>query len=415
MVAEKTEFAGASGDRLAARVDRPAGAPRAWALFAHCFSCSKDVFAASRISGRLAELGIGVLRFDFTGLGASEGDFANTNFSSNVDDLIQAASHMKTALGPPSLIVGHSLGGAAAILAAEKIADVRAVVTLAAPASAEHVTHNFLSDVPKIERDGAAEVTLAGRRFTIKKQFLDDLAGHSVIAAARQLKKPILIAHSPVDELVSIDNATELFVAAKHPKSFLSLDNADHLLTNRNNASYAADVIAAWAGRFIDQPAARADASAPDADTDDVVVRETRQGKYENAVSVRGLHHLIADEPEKFGGDDRGPTPYEYLSAALAACTSITLRMYADRKGIKADRITVGVDHKKDHAPDCETCDEKEASRVDIFTRRIKIDGDVDSEDREKLLEIADKCPVHRTLHAPVVVRTEMWRERRQS
>lgn len=398
---EKVEFEGAFGDTLAARLERPSGVPRAYALFAHCFSCSKDILAATRISQRLSRQGIAVLRFDFTGLGHSEGEFANTNFSSNIEDLIQAAAFLEREYEAPTLLIGHSLGGAAVIAAARRIASTRAVVTIGAPADADHVRKQFTRQVPEIEAKGEAEVHLAGRPFRIKKQFLDDIEGRSLEEAASALKLPILIAHSPIDETVGIENATRLFVAAKHPKSFLSLDHANHLLSGKDDARFVADVIAAWANRCAAEDRLP---DPPAAVPQGVVVQETGQGKFQNWV-VDADDNGLTDEPESYGGLGSGPTPYGLLSASLGACTSMTIRMYADRKEWPLDRVTVTVKHNKDHADDCEHCGE-EHRKVDIFERSIRLEGNLDPDQLERLMEIADRCPVHRTLHEPVVVRT---------
>lgn len=399
---ERIEFEGALGDRLAARLELPATRPVAYAIFAHCFSCSKDIFAATRISRRLAQLGLAVLRFDFTGLGQSDGDFANTNFSSNIQDLIAAGQFLEAEYEAPSLLIGHSLGGAAVIAAALDMPSVKAVATVGAPADAEHVQCQFSGDVETIERDGEAEVSLAGRPFTIKKQFLDDIRGRTLEDAVAALRRPLLIAHSPVDETVSVENASRLFLAAKHPKSFVSLDDADHLLRGDVPARHAADMIAAWAARYVVDAAA---SDLPEPVTDSVVVRETGQGKFQNHVVV-GEHAMLADEPRRVGGDDTGPTPYQFLNAALGTCSSMTMRMYAERKGWPLERATVTLHHDKGHAEDCAACAEGEERNVDIIERRIRLEGPLDSEQRARLIEIADKCPVHRTLNKPVVIRT---------
>jgi putative redox protein len=400
---QRIEFIGAQGETLAARLDLPDGPVRAYALFAHCFSCSKDTHAAHRVSRRLAQQGFGVLRFDFTGLGQSDGDFANTNFSSNIADLVAAAGWLEREREAPQLLVGHSLGGAAVLVAAGDLPQVKAVAVLGAPADAGHVVKQFEAQVDEIERSGEAEVSLAGRPFRIRKQFLDDIAEQKVEAAAKALKRPLLIAHSPIDETVGIDNATRLFIAARHPKSFVSLDHADHLLSQPEDAAYIADVIAAWAGRYAGAATA---ADAP-SDAKAVEVAETGDGRYENRVRVR-THSLLADEPESVGGGDTGPNPYEYLAAALGACTSMTLRMYAQRKGWPLERVAVTLHHEKGHADDCADCVEGDSRKVDIFERQLVIEGDLDAEQRQRLVEIADKCPVHQTLHNPVVVRTQL-------
>jgi putative redox protein len=251
MQVERTEFAGAQGLRLAARLDAPDGDARAYALFAHCFTCGKDIFAASRIAQTLTEHGIGVLRFDFTGLGASEGDFANTNFSSNIADLVAAAQHMRQTWQAPRLLIGHSLGGAAMLAAARQVPEARAVVTLCAPSDPAHVTGLFGASLAAIEADGEAEVQLAGRPFRIRREFLADAAQHRLDTQINGLGKALLVMHSPVDTTVDISNATHIFMAARHPRSFISLDDADHLLPRRRDAIYAAKLIAAWSERYI--------------------------------------------------------------------------------------------------------------------------------------------------------------------
>jgi uncharacterized OsmC-like protein/alpha/beta superfamily hydrolase len=396
----KAEFPGATGALLAARLDLPAR-PRAYALFAHCFTCGKDIFAASRIAAGLAARGIGVLRFDFTGLGASEGEFANTNFSSNVGDLIAAANYLRRNHGPPSLLIGHSLGGAAVLAAAPHVPDAVGVATIGAPASAAHVTHNFAANVADIVAKGTAEVTLAGRRFTITRQFLDDLAEQNFLDRLGHLNKALLVCHAPRDEYVGIDNASAIFTAARHPKSFLSLDTADHLLRHHKDGIYAADVIATWASRYLPS------GEMPDALPDGVVeVGETRGGRLTQRVRS-GRHELLADEPIAAGGDDSGPGPYDYLLAALGACTSMTLRVYAERKGLPLDRVSVRLAHNRMHAEDCADCETKEGKIAEI-TRDITIEGDVPDSVRARLMEIADKCPVHETLTHEIKIRSRL-------
>lgn len=404
MAQQKIEFEGADGQMLAARLDTPALEPKAWALFAHCFSCSKDIHAAARIARRLAEHGIGVLRFDFTGLGHSEGDFANTNFSTNIQDLLAAAKWLKDTHGGPQLLIGHSLGGAAAVVAGSQIDTVRAVVTVGAPGDADHVLSAFEDRLNEIEEDGEAEVSLAGRPFKIKRQFIDDVRGAKVRDAAAALNKPFLVFHAPTDQIVGIENATSLFVAAKHPKSFVSLDTADHLLSTEQDANYVAEVTATWVARYIfdeglEEPIQKERGSR------DVLVKETGGSRYENRVLI-GDHHFIADEPVEVGGGGRGPDPYEYVTAGLGACTSMTIRMYANRKDWPLESVSVRLTHEKDYAEDCEHCEE--GRKVDIFDRKITLVGDLTDEQRTRLLEIADRCPVHRTLHEPVEVRTQL-------
>ena len=399
---EKVSFPGALGETLAARLDLPDGPPLAYALWAHCFSCTKDVFAASRVARALTENGIAVLRFDFTGLGASEGDFANTNFSSNVGDLVAAADWMRDNLAAPAMLLGHSLGGAAVLVAAARVPEAKAVITIGAPADAAHVAHNFQNSVAEIEAKGEAEVLLVGRPFRIKKQFLDDIRAQNVEAAVAGLKKALLIFHSPVDATVGIDNAAAIYGAAKHPKSFVSLDDADHLLSRKEDAEYVAGVIAAWARRYVCLEDAPASQIAPQAAPGTVVVEETGQGKFQNAVSVGGRHVLLADEPADVGGTDTGPGPYDFLLTALGACTAMTIRMYADLKNLPLTKVRVTLTHDKIHAEDCADCETK-VGKLDRIVRDLHFEGDLSEAQKAKLLEIADKCPVHKTLHSEIV------------
>jgi len=403
---EKLTFTSADGAELAARLDLPEGTPRAYALFAHCFTCTKDIFAAARIAAGLAEQGIAVLRFDFTGLGHSEGEFANTNFSSNVADLVCAADYLRENRAAPKVLIGHSLGGAAVLAAAPRVPEALAVATIGAPADPAHVRHLFQAARPEIEAKGEAEVLLAGRPFRIRKQFLEDIEKHQLAATLAGLRKALLVFHAPRDATVGIENAGEIFAAAKHPKSFVSLDDADHLLSRREDAVYVATVLAAWATRYLGQAEAP---EAPRAVPGTVVVREAGEGRFAQHIAT-GKHTLRADEPEDFGGNDSGPGPYDLLLAGLGACTSMTLRMYAARKQWPLDRVTVTLQHEKVHAEDCADCETKEG-RIDRIERSLILEGTLDAGQRTKLLEIADKCPVHRTLESEVVIETELASE----
>ncbi len=404
MSSQKVNFAGSQGDMLAARLELPVGPVRAYAIFAHCFTCSKDIFAAARIAGELAGHGIAVLRFDFTGLGASEGEFANTNFSSNVDDLLRAADFLRQNYEAPQILIGHSLGGAAVLAAAGDVPEVRAVATIGAPADAGHVVHNFGAKIDEIASAGEAEVTLAGRQFTIKKQFLEDVEQQRLEDRIARLKAALIVFHAPRDQTVGVENAGAIFGAARHPKSFVSLDDADHLLSRRADAIYVATILNAWVSRFVEAEAAPAE---DEGDSTGALVRETRLGKFQQRIRV-GRHSLLADEPESYGGLDSGPSPYDFLSVALGACTTMTMRMYADHKGFEPDRLSVQVLHDKVHAKDCSDCGEGREGRIDRFERIITIDGDIDEETRQKLLKIADKCPVHRTLEASSAIVTRL-------
>ena len=402
MPIERFQFTGEGGHQLAAALDLPEREPVAYALFAHCFTCSKDSLAARRISAALSARGIAVLRFDFTGLGSSEGDFANSTFSSNVADLVHAADHLRETRQAPTILIGHSLGGAAILAAAGQIADAKAVVTIAAPSDPAHVTHFFKDRVEDIRKHGEGQVALAGRPFTIKREFLDDIAEHGLMQHVTNLHKSLLIMHSPTDDTVGIDNATRIFMAARHPKSFVTLADADHLLTQRRDASYVADVIAAWASRYI-ETAAAAPTELGEAPRK-VVVRETRNSKFQNLVSV-GPHRLWADEPVAAGGEDSGPGPYDLLLSALGACKSMTMRLYADRKAFPLERATVTLTHSKIYAKDCEECETKEGV-LDQINVAIGLEGPLDDDQRKRVLEIADKCPVHRTLTSEIRIVT---------
>jgi putative redox protein len=403
MATERFQFEGSEGQQLAAALDTPDGPTHAYALFAHCFTCGKDVLAAKRIAVALSAKGIAVLRFDFTGLGSSEGDFANSTFSSNVADLVRAADHLRKTFKAPALLIGHSLGGAAVLAAAEQIPDAKAVVTIAAPSDPTHVTGQFADSIEKIRKDGQAEVSLAGRPFTIKREFLDDIAEHGLMAHIAGLHKALLVMHAPTDDTVGIDNATRIFVTARHPKSFVSLAGADHLLSNRRDSAYVADVIAAWASRYLDA-AALAEAVDPGNAPRKVVVQETGNSKFQQSVTV-GPHQLLADEPKAAGGDDTGLSPYDLVLAGLGACTSMTMRLYADRKSLPLTRTTVTLEHSKIYAQDCADCETRDGM-LDQIERVIAMEGALSSEQRQKLMEIADKCPVHRTLTSEIHIVT---------
>jgi uncharacterized OsmC-like protein/alpha/beta superfamily hydrolase len=404
MRSERFEFPNAKGEKLAATLDLPLGAPTAFALFAHCFTCGKDILVAKRIAERLSMHGIATLRFDFTGLGGSEGEFANTHFSSNVEDLVAAADHLRQTHSAPAILIGHSLGGAAVLAAAHKIAEARCVVTIAAPCDPAHVTGLFKQHVDTIRAQGEVEVALAGRPFTIKREFLDDVAEQKLQECLSNLRKALLVFHSPTDDVVGIDNASRIFTHAKHPKSFVSLAGADHLLSQKSDAVYVANVIAAWAERYLDQPEVMTEVEV---ELGTVLVRETHGGKYQEEI-LSGPHRLLADEPVKLGGLDSGPGPYDFLLAGLGACTSMTIRLYADFKKIPLENVSVRLHHGKIHAKDCETCETK-VSMVDHIERAITLEGPLDAEQRQRLMEIADKCPVHRTLKSEIDIHTYQW------
>jgi len=399
---QSVSFPGASGATLAARLEAPTDRPRAYALFAHCFTCSKDSKAATYISAALAGRGIAVLRFDFTGLGGSEGDFANTNFSSNIGDLVAAAAFLRKTYHAPAILIGHSLGGTAMLAAAEKIPETLAVATIGSPYGPDHVLRLLKNSLGAIQAEGEALVDIAGREFRIKKQFLDDIEGRKLGDTVARLGRALMVMHSPRDAIVDIDNATKIFMAAKHPKSFVSLDPADHLLSRREDAFYAGQLLAAWAERYLDVRPNEIPAPPPGK----VLVRETREGKFTNQVFA-GRHVIRADEPVAAGGLDSGLSPYDLLCAALGACTAMTLRSYADLKGIPLERVSVELKHEKIHAIDCAECETKEG-KIDRIERLIGLEGTLDRAQRDKLLEIANKCPVHRTLHSEVLIPTRL-------
>ncbi|MBI2969874.1 MAG: OsmC family protein [Gammaproteobacteria bacterium] len=404
----KASFANRAGETLAGLLEMPEEAPRAFALFAHCFTCSKDIAAASRITRGLADRGMAVLRFDFTGLGNSDGDFANSNFSSNVDDLIYAARFLEGQYRAPSLLIGHSLGGAAVLAAADRIPSARAVVTIGAPATADHVQHLFAQARDTIVEKELATVNLAGREFTIKRQFLEDIDSHNSTEHIARLGRALLIFHSPADATVPVTEAAKIYTSARHPKSFISLDKADHLLSRRADSEYVSEVIAAWAGRYLDldrRPDERSSGTAPPVARGHVLITE-QDRKFTRRVYTE-RHQILADEPLADGGADLGPNPYELLLAALGTCTSMTVRMYANRKQIPLDGIEVSLNHTRVHAEDCEDC-ESRTGVIDRIGKRIRLAGPLSDAQRARLLEIADRCPVHKTLQREIRIQSEL-------
>lgn len=400
MSATKVNFKNSLGQQLSARLEKPAnGHPKAFAIFAHCFTCNKNLTAIANISRSLAQAGFAVLRFDFTGLGESEGDFADTNFSSNIEDLQAAADYLQEKHEAPKLLIGHSLGGAAVLVASLRISSVEAVVTIGAPSDPEHVMRLFTEDLGAIEREGKAEVNISGRSFMIKKQLIDDLKQADENHDFQKINKPLLIMHSPVDQVVGIENAAIIYRQAMHPKSFVSLDQADHLLSHKEDSLYAGNMIASWVSRYIKTH------EPSHLTTDKQVVTRTQETFTTEVMTDE--HALMADEPLDVGGNDLGPSPYELLSASLGACTGMTLRMYADRKKWPLKEVRVHLQHQKIHANDCETCEDG-SQKIDQIERVIEIEGDLNMEQKERLLEIANKCPVHNTLNSPVEIMTKL-------
>jgi len=399
---QKVVFENQSGQALSGILDLPVKPPVGYAMFAHCFTCSKNLRAAGNIARALNDAGIAVLRFDFTGLGQSEGEFADTNFSSNVADLLAAVDYLAQEHEAPSLLIGHSLGGTAVLQAASQVESAVAVATIGSPSEPAHVSRMFAGSEETLREHGEATVDLGGRPFLMKQQFLDDLDKQDLRSTIGALRKALLIMHAPLDNVVEVDNASALFVAAKHPKSFVSLDNADHLLSQETDSRYAGHVLAAWASRYLPEVVASEALRANDGE----VVARTRLGGFRTDVRL-GDHHLVADEPRSVGGRDLGPTPYDLLSAALATCTSMTLRMYANHKNLDLDSATVRVEHDKVHAEDCVDCETADG-KIDEFRRTISLEGDLTEAQQNRMLEIADRCPVHRTLHGEIKVRSRL-------
>jgi uncharacterized OsmC-like protein/esterase/lipase len=398
---KKVIFPNSEGLELAGYLELPLNThPHSFVLFAHCFTCNKNYFAVKNIARALSAQGYGVLRFDFSGLGESDGEFSDTTFSGNVEDLLSAARFLEEEYRAPEMLIGHSLGGAAVIFAAAKLPSVKSVVTIGAPSSPVHVKHLLKSNMKEIEEKGVAEVNVGGRNFTIKKDFLEDINSHDLAQFAKDLKKAFLIMHSPQDPVVAISNAEALYKQVKHPKSFVSLDGADHLLTNNKDSEYAGKVIASWASRYLEIPEEK------ELPTSHQVVANLGEEGFTTQLRA-GKHYFTADEPKSFGGEDFGPSPYELLSAGLAACTSMTIQMYARRKKWPLKNVETHVNHSKSHAEDCENC-ERNTAKIDVFEREIVIEGNLDEEQQQKILEIADKCPVHRTLSNKVTINTQL-------
>lgn len=401
MPSKKVEFVNANGYKLSARLELPLTLkPDAYAVFAHVFTGSKSLSATRHISRSLTLNGIAVLRFDFTGLGDSEGDFADTNFTSNVEDLLAACDFLAENYQAPRIIIGHSLGGAASIFAASKVDSVTAVATVGTPSEPEHVTHLLSSKIQDIEQQGFAEVNIGGQVFTIKKHFLDDLRSKNMYNVISGLGKAILVMHSPQDRIVEIENAAKIYHAAKHPKSFVTLNNADHMLTNKDDAYYVGNVISSWVKRYIDVP------KKPPLTTHKQVVANLGNEGYTTEI-MAGRHGLIVDESEELGGNDFGPSPYEMLNASLGACTAMTLQMYARRKKWDLQEVEVHLSFDRSYRDDCEHCDETDR-RLETFEREIVVRGNLDQTQINRLLEIANKCPVHRTLEAGATVTTKL-------
>lgn len=417
MKSTKTHFKGARGQKLAAQLDLPVdGQATSVALFAHCFTCGKDLIAAKNISRALTAEGFGVLRFDFTGIGQSEGSFEDSSFSQDVDDIVFLVEELAKQELKVELLIGHSLGGAAVVQAVSRLPKIKALVTIGAPASPSHVTHLFESAIDEIKEEGAAKVMLAGRPFKVGKKLLDDLQEQKIVGCLKNFEGAYLNLHAPEDAYVSIDNATALFKMAHHPKSYISLDGMDHLLSNPKDSLRVGKLVATWVDSFIfgDIELAKNNSDTEheafqkiNPHNDQVAALLPKDDAYTTLIKMGDTHRLISDEPTSLGGNDLGPTPYELLSAGLASCTAITIKMYAQRKEWPLEDVHVYIEHSKIDAPE----EHKAAAqnrKIDHFKRIIKLDGpDLDDDQKARLLDIANKCPVHRTLHMPVVTSTE--------
>lgn len=409
MPSEQYNFQSHDGETLSGRLETPDGDIKAYAVFAHCFTCTKDFVASRSIAGALAKRGIATLRFDFTGLGNSEGDFGNTNFSSNVQDLIAAAKSLDETHQAPKLLIGHSLGGAAILSAAPYIESATAVVTLAAPFDPSHVMHLFEENLACIEAKGEDKVDLFGRPFVVKKQFIDDIRQHNQRAHIAAMRKALLVMHAPTDTTVGIENAKMIYDSALHPKSFISLDGMDHLLMNKEDVDYTANLLSNWAVRYIDKEpkSAKKPENIKGGHSGTVKLYPTGNGPFSYIIDT-GAHTLMADEPIDMGGKDTGPAPYDFLLASIGACTAMTLRMYANHKALDVHDISVNLKQERIHAKDCSDCESNDDAYVHEIKRVIQIKGDITDEQKQRMLEIAEKCPVHKTLEGEIKVRSSL-------
>ncbi|MCH2223561.1 MAG: alpha/beta fold hydrolase [Crocinitomicaceae bacterium] len=402
MANQKIKFENSSGQILSARLELPADQkPHTYAIFAHCFTCNKNLSAVRNISRSLNQNGIAVLRFDFTGLGESEGEFSDTNFSSNVDDLVSAATFLSKQYLAPKLLIGHSLGGAAVLFAGGIINSINAIATIGAPSEPEHVKHLLSSGSAELSESGIAEIKIGGRPFTIKKQFIEDLKSNKLATVVKSLRKALLVLHSPQDTIVPIENAAQIYQNAHHPKSFVSLDGSDHLLSRYEDSNYVGNLIANWVLRYIDLPERKTLHTK-----DQVVVRLGKEDKYTTEIKA-GKHQIIADEPLNLGGDDFGPAPYELLLSSLGSCTAITIKMYVSRKEWELEEVVVHLNHYKKDLLD-ENNKIIASKKVSVFERRIEIKGNLNEKQRTRILQIANKCPIHRTLEGAIEIETSI-------
>lgn len=403
MKSKKISFRNQFGELLSARIEfPPEGQIKAYAIFAHCFTCGKSQYAARHIARQLALNNIAVLRFDFTGIGESEGAFSETNFTSNISDIEEAAEYLADHYEPASLLIGHSWGGTAALVAAGNLPEIKGVCTIGSPYDPAHIDHLLRDHLDEINHKGHSHVKLGAKTIKIKRQFLDDISNYSEIGGIENLGKALLIFHSPQDRVVGIQNAAQIFKAARHPKSFLSLDQSDHMLSEKQFVHYTSNMIGNWAEHYLHiEPETK-----PSVKTPYQTVSRITDEKYTTQI-WSGNHHWIADEPKKAGGDNLGPSPYDMLSAALGTCTAMTLRMYANRKKWDLQEVEVHVENNKEHIEDLSDSD-RPTAKIDVFRRYIEIKGDLDKKQMNRLLEIADKCPVHKTLSTSNKIITEL-------
>ncbi|MFT4780963.1 MAG: putative OsmC-like protein/pimeloyl-ACP methyl ester carboxylesterase [Psychroserpens sp.] len=401
---QKLKVINKKGHKLQAYLELPANQkPNYFAIFAHCFTCSSSLSAVRNISRALTNHGFGIVRFDFTGLGRSEGEFADSHFSANVDDLIAVSDFIKEHYEAPSLLVGHSLGGAAVLVAASKLDNIKAVATVGAPATISHVKHLFSHGIDDIKNKGRVAVNIGGRPFKIDEEFVSDFDKTDLPAVVKALRKPLLILHSPTDTIVGIKNAEQLYNNAHHPKSFVTLDDADHLLSKTRDSSYAGDIIGAWVKRYFPQQ----ENKMLDTSGEQLVAHlNLKEDNFTTTIQT-AKHNFIADEPDSVGGDDFGPSPYDFISAGLAACTVMTLKIYAERKKWDLQEVYAHITYSKKHSDDL-MLDVDKPTRIDHLSKKLTFIGDLDESQRQRLKEIASKCPVHKTLQSEVIIDTEL-------
>lgn len=399
---QKITFENSRGEKLSARIAFPIDRkPHNFAVFANCFTSNKNFKAIRYITQSLTAEGFGVLSFDFTGLGESEGNFAGTAFSSSVDDLICAANYLKENYVAPTLIVGHSLGGAAVILAASQVDEIKAVVTSGTPSARQHVRNLLKSGIEEIEENGVAEVDIGGRPFTVKKEFIDDLVNQKLPGVVKQIRKSYLGLHSAQDTIVGIENESELYLAVRHPRSFISPDGADHLLSKEKDACCAGDLIVTWAKRYVEIP------EIEELSTQSRVVAYLDTSEKFTTHIKADQRSLIADEPENFGANVFGPSPYQLVASGLATCTLMTLHLYAELKKWDLQEVFRHIRHETTHLEDWKDCENPKA-QIDKFTRDLELIGDLDVEQKQKLLEVSGKCPVHQPPENVAHIETRM-------